>query len=302
MKSYVTLAAICFFFAVHCFAQQSQTQTQSQPAIPSTDIYLAGLKMDAGAIHIEKPVNVTHRKGYDNQPYFLPDGQAFFYTVIGEDEQADSYRYDLKTGASKALFHTKDSEYSPTLTPDGKHISVVRVEADQTQRLWMFPLAGGEPELVLPNVKPVGYHVWVDDHTLVLFILGEPNTLQSADTKTGKTQVIADKIGRCIRNIPKTNKVSFARNTEGKNWNIEEWDPQTNTTKVLTTAVSDEADYAWLPDGSLLMAADSKLLRWDPAKGSGWTEVADFSKDGLHGITRMLVDPAGDRLAIVAEE
>src|SRR4051812_9930298 len=77
---------------------QPQSQTQSQPAAPpSTDIYLADLKLVQGSVTIGKPTNVTHRKGYDNQPFFLPDGQSFFFTVIGEDEQADTYRYDIKT-------------------------------------------------------------------------------------------------------------------------------------------------------------------------------------------------------------
>ena len=97
---------------------------------------------------------------------------------------------------------TPESEYSPTVTPDGAHISVIRVEADGTQRLWRFTLDGGAPELVLAGVKPVGYHAWADDHTLVLFVLGSPATLQLADTSAGDAEILVTGINRSIQRIP----------------------------------------------------------------------------------------------------
>ena len=42
----------------------------------------------------------------------------------------------------RRVTNTPESEYSPTVTPDGAHISVIRVEADGTQRLWRFTLDG----------------------------------------------------------------------------------------------------------------------------------------------------------------
>ena len=73
---------------------------------------------------------------------------------------------------------------------------MVRVEADATQRLWKFPLAGGKPILVLEKIKPVGYQAWIDQNTLALFILGaagKPSTLQIVDVRTEKAEVIAEK-------------------------------------------------------------------------------------------------------------
>jgi hypothetical protein len=58
------------------------------------------------------------------------------------------------------------------------------------------------------NVKPVGYHAWADDHTLALFVLGQPATLQIADTRTGTARVIARDIGRSIQRIPGSTPVS----------------------------------------------------------------------------------------------
>jgi len=69
----------------------------------------------------------------------MPDGHGVLYTSI-RNKQADIYRYDLQSGATTQVTNTAESEYSPTLMPDRKNISVVRVEADgKTQRLWKFP-------------------------------------------------------------------------------------------------------------------------------------------------------------------
>ncbi|MDT7604642.1 MAG: hypothetical protein QOF61_2639, partial [Acidobacteriota bacterium] len=160
----------------------AQTPAQSPP---DTDIFVVELKSEGGKLVFGQPANITRRVGYDNQPSFLPDGQTLLFTSQREGDQTDIYRYDLRTRATTQLTSTPESEYSPTLMPGGKFFSVVRVEADKTQRLWKFPLAGGAASLVLDNVKPVGYHLWLDARTLALFVLGDektkqPNTLQLA--------------------------------------------------------------------------------------------------------------------------
>jgi len=37
-------------------------------------------------------------------------------------------------------------------------VSVVRTEADRSQRLWRFDAQGRNPQIVLTKVKPIGYH------------------------------------------------------------------------------------------------------------------------------------------------
>ena len=173
-------------------------QAAAQP--PATDIYLADLRVADGRVNVGAPLNVTARPGYDNQPYFLPDGRAFLYTSIRADSQADIYRYDLGPATSVRLTTTRESEYSPTPLPDGTGFSVVRVEADSTQRLWAFDWDGTRPRLVLDSIKPVGYHAWGDAHTLALFVLGSPPTLQIADARApGRPgDVVARDIGRSL--------------------------------------------------------------------------------------------------------
>src|SRR5262249_43158459 len=155
------------------------------------------------------------------QPSFLTDGRSILYTAIkddrfyglqAKDRQADVYRYDIRTAATTQITKTPESEYSPTLMPDGKSISVVRVEMDGTQRLWKFPPTSGPPSIILETIKPVGYHCWIDDHTLALFILGSsgtPNTLQIVDVQNEKAGVVAENPGRILRVVPHQNRLSF---------------------------------------------------------------------------------------------
>lgn len=302
MKNYFNACALYLFLLLTCATTaraQTPTPTPAAPP-PATDIYLADLSKQRGQWKVGQPVNITKRAGYDNQPSFLPDGRTLLYTSIRENKQADIYRYNYLDHSETRLTETSESEYSPTLTPDGRYFSVIRVETDGTQRLWKFPLAGGEPKLVLKTIKPVGYHLWTNARTLALFILGQPNTLQLVNAETEKTVVIAENIGRAIQRIPRRSQMSFVQKVSEQDAVIRSFDFKTLGQTTLTPTLQGSEDYAWTPDGSLLMAKDSKLFIRRPAKDSTWQELADFSAAGLKNITRLALSPKGDRLALVA--
>jgi dipeptidyl aminopeptidase/acylaminoacyl peptidase len=279
---------------------------QAAPAVPAgppaTDIYLADLRVAQGRVSLGVPVNVTARPGYDNQPFFLPDGRAFLYTSIREDSQADIYRYDIDQKASVRLTATRESEYSPTPLPDGSGFSVVRVEADSTQRLWAFDLAGSRPRVVLDSIKPVGYHAWGDAHTLVLFVLGSPPTLQIADAgfPTARGEVFAKDIGRSLQRIPGRLSVSFVQRDSVVGPWLEALDVRTRRVTKLVQPPQGADFFAWTPGGIVLAASGTKLYQWDPRRGEAWEEVADLAGAGLTNVTRLAVSPKGDRLAMVA--
>jgi len=279
-------------------AARPQTPTPAPtPAPPSSDIFIIDLKNDR-KLKVGRPLKITSYAGYNNQPSFMPDGQSLLYTSI-KDKQADIYRYDIRSGATTKITNTPESEYSPTLMPDGKSISVVRVEADGTQRLWKFPLAGGEPSLILENTKPVGYHLWIDDHTLALFVLGRPNTLQLVDTRTGKAEFIIDNPGRILRRIPHEDKFSFVHKVSDQEWLVKSFDLKAKAVKTIVKTFPGVEDYAWTRGGLLLMARDAKLFLRQKTDWA-WVEIGDFSNAGLRNITRIAVSPTGDRIALVA--
>jgi hypothetical protein len=276
------------------------TCVQSQTALPATDIYLVDMKMKNGLIELGAPFKVTEWTGYDNQPMFLPDGKILFYTSIRDDGQADIYQYNITEKSTNRMTQTSESEFSPTMIPDAKFFSTIRVEKDSTQRLWKFPLVGGEPSLVLENVKPVGYHAWGDTNIVVMFVLGNPNTLQIADTRTGKAEVVAQNIGRSLHKIPQRQAISFVHKVSENEWLIKQLDLKTRAITSLAKTLLGSEDYAWTPQGMLLMGKETKLYQNDLKTDAEWQEVADFSKAGLKTITRLTLSPTGERLAVVA--
>jgi dipeptidyl aminopeptidase/acylaminoacyl peptidase len=272
----------------------------AQSAPPATDIYLVRLR--AGATISDPPVNLTHRPGYDNQPAFTPDGRAILFTSIHADGQADIYRLDLATRAVTQLTKTPESEYSPTPLPGGTGFSVVRVEMDSTQRLWAFNAHGQAPVLLLPDIAPVGYHVWLDDHTLALFVLGKPNALEIADTQTGKGHAIAHDIGQSLQRVPGGSRFSFLRRDHGV-WFLETADPAVPDGAIQRVAAmpTGAAYVVWVSPTVLLTAAGTEVYRMDRAAGTRWTPIADFREDGLRNLSRLALSPDGEWLAVVAE-
>lgn len=303
MKYFISVLVL--FMAVSLVQAQAQTQTQTQTQTqpdppPSTDIYLLPLKN--GKMVASGLRNITQRKGYDNQPHFLPDSSKLFYTSIGEDHQADIFLYDLGDSAAKRITNTAESEYSPTLTPDGRFFSTVRVEKDGTQRLWKFPLSGGDPVLILEQVRPVGYHAWIDSNTLALFVLGEPATLQLADLRSGQASVIASDIGRSLHKIPGKSAISFVQKLSEQTGTIKEYYPKSKQTRELIPLFPEIEDYAWAPDGALITTKGSSIYRFKPGIDKVWVEQTDLSQAGLKKITRIAVSPDAKWIALVAEE
>lgn len=286
-------------------AVAAQAPAPAQPAPPpGTDIYLLPMPSGPASLAEAVPRPVATAGGYENQPAFDGGGQMILFTAQRDDGQTDAYRFDRIDGSTRALWTTKEGEYSPTPTPDGRAFSVIRVEADGTQRLWRFPRDGGAPSLVLTDIKPVGYHAWVDEDVLGLFVLGQPATLQIARVSTGKAEVAATGIGRSLHRVPGTRKVSFVQRVSDEEYWIEEIDVDTKaiTRLVRTVAGSADRDYAWMPDGrTVLMSAGTSIHRWTRGD-AGWTEVADVARHNLGPVTRLAVSPQGDALAIVVNE
>jgi WD40 repeat protein len=265
---------------------------------PDTDIFVGRIDGAGPTITFSGWENVTRRVGYDNQPSFTPDGNSVLYTAQTEG-QTDIYRHDLGSTTNVRVTSTAESEYSATVMPGGNRFSAIRVEADSTQRLWSFGLDGSAPELVLTDVAPVGYHAWLDDSTLGLFVLGRPATLQIADSRSGEARIAAHNIGRSLHRVPGRTAVSFLHR-DGGVATIRALDPHSGAARDLAVPLPGSQDYAWTPDGVLVMGAGSKLFVFDPLTDTEWREAADLSNAGIEGITRLAVSPDGRHIAVVA--
>jgi len=180
-------------------------------------------------------------------------------------------------------------------------LSRVKAEAVAARAPGELILAA-DTTVVLDSIKPVGYHAWGDAHTLVLFVLGTPPTLQIADARTpgARGEIVAQNIGRSLQGVPGSAAIAFVqRDSVAGNW-IKEVTPQTKVVTPLVRAPDGTDFFTWTPGGIALAARGTKLYQWNPQRGQEWEEVADFAAAGLTNVTRLAVSPIGDRLAIVA--
>ncbi len=277
---------------------------QASPAPPSTDVYLVSLA-DPAKWSASSVSNISASPGYDNQPSFMRDSRSVLFTSNRDGKQSDIYRYWIADRKLTRLTQTPESEYSATVVPAGNAFSVIQVEADTTQRLWQFDLSGRTPQLVLADVKPVGYHAWIDASTVMVFVLGEPATLQRAAPGSPLVEIVTGNIGRSLVAIPNTKAVSFTTRDDQGVWWIRKYDAETRQVTPLVQAPDGaagaaEPHTAWSRDGRLFTASGTRILSWKEGE-TGWTLVGDLAAAPVKNISRLSVSPDGRWLAFVAD-
>ena len=272
------------FILLFCFPLLINAQTAS-------NLWLFQLKNDKKVKFIKK---ITDNSQYDNQPVFI--GNRIFFT--SQDENNTEIKvYDLESGTISKFTNTPESEYSPSPTPDGQFVTTVRVESDGKQRLWNFPIHGGAPILLIPEIEPVGYYTWFNNDYLAMFILGEPNTLQiSKSAFQNSTSSTEDKdIGRSIHSLPNhSDQFSYIKNGSPSTVMIYNQGQKS----VFAQLPENTTDITWTPNNTLLTGVGSTLLFYSPAK-KRWKEFINLQKMNVIDISRMDVSEDGKYLVVV---
>lgn len=80
-------------------------------------------------------------------------------------------------------------------------------------------------------------------------------------------------------------------------------EPDSREITILTPAVagSSDRDTAWMPDGTLLMSAGTRIFAWQQGSPE-WRAVYDVKPHGLGAVSRLAVAPDGRALAFVVAE
>lgn len=268
-------------------------------ALPGNDLWLVSIQNDVAG----EPVKISTGAGYNNQPHFSADGSIIYYTrEVSADEvtvQTDIAAFHTGTSITTMVNNTPESEYSPTPVPGRQALSVIRVEADQKQRLWAIDVTSGEMELLFADAEPVGYHAWINDHEVAMFILGESFTLQIATLGSSVIKLIADNIGRSIRRHPHTGEVLFVdKNHEP--WQIAAFDPETTTVRGIMPLFPDNEDFTIDSKGNYWTGNGSKLYQRSQGDKM-WKLVADFSRSGLRNISRLAIHLESNQIALVSD-
>ena len=279
---------------------------------PDSDVFLVDVDLAGGQVGV--PKNLTSRAGYDNQPAFSADGRAIYY-VADVEGATEVYRYDLGTRSASRVTNTREAEFSPTPLADG--FSAVRVGAPdaeveaytESQALWSYGLDGVPVANVLPGIRRVGYHAWLDAGHVAVVLVGPggepPHALALVDVASGKVTPVAPDVGRSLG--ASGGRLYFVDKRDPVSWVIESVAMGAAAPTRVVEAPPNRAseteemrseDFRVVGDGSLLAAHGTQLLRW--RAGGSWEVLADLPSVG-GAIKRLALSPDGKQLAFVVQ-
>ncbi len=258
--------------------------------LPTSNIYHFTITKVAKSYRIKSPQFLTafNKGGYNNQPSYFSDKVIYFATNYYDEAQTEIAKFDLYDKSLTRITYTEEKEYSPTPTKDSETFSVVRVETDnKTQTLSTYPLDGiGYAKRYMNNTSNIGYHTWLDDETVALFLVEEPDhNLAIAHAVSERRKIILDKIGRCLK-VDKKGQLLFVHKQNKDEWFIKAYNTKTNKSTTIAKTIMGAEDFELLNDGSLLMASKSMLYILPPSANE-WNLLLDMSSYGLDNITRI---------------
>lgn len=265
-----------------------------------SEIYLFDLVIKDGKPVVSNGKNITHHKGYDNQPSFHPSSAIVYYASFNDSGRSDIRYYNYKTEKAGAVTVTNEREYSPTVTPDGKYLSCIIQRDNGAQDLGKYPIGGGEPIILISTLK-VGYHVWLDAVNLLLFVLEDSgrNSLHHYQLETGQDKIIVNSPGRSLHAIPGTKQFSFIHKEHKDSWKIRRYDPAGGTITDIAPTLTGREDITWLSKDLVLSSDGNTLFYLDLKKGTSWEPI---QTSGLKGISRLAFNRKAGKLAVVVAE
>jgi hypothetical protein len=280
-----------------------------------SEIYLFDIKTVNGQVIISNGKNITNHKGYDNQPSFHPSKPIIYYSSFDDSGRSDIKYYNYETNQTSNLTITHEREYSPTVTPDEKFISCIIQRDNGDQDLAKYPIAGGKP-IVLINHLRIGYHSWIDENRLLLFVLDDSvhNSLHYYELDKNADTVIAENIGRSLHKIPGETAMSFVQKITDSQYVIKKFDPNTGVITPVIYTFPNHDFFCWVaihPPGNLkiLLTSDgSKLFYYEinpkeEFKDRKWVPVKiESDAPMLKGLTRLATKFGDSKMTVVVSE
>jgi hypothetical protein len=281
--------------------------TPSVCQLPNTNIYCLDMEKFGEQIDFKNVRFLTgfNIYGYNNQPHWMNNNELQIAVQTPYDtSQTEIYSLSLLNNVLTQVTATRESEYSPTLMPDRRNISCIRTDATQagTQRLWTYPLdRSNSGRDLLTLHQDIGYHCWLSDKKLALFIVGRTGTssLKLVNLDDQSSIQLLSGIGRSMARL-NDGKLAYVQKSTAQTWYIKSLDPVGYGSDVIIQTLPGSEDFTLLPDGTFIMGNGSKLYSYklgNPEKQ--WKEIADLSKFGIFNIRRLTVSRELDKIAIV---
>lgn len=289
--------------------------------LPGTDIRIFTLDWVDGRPVIGAPAGGVVRPGYDNQPFFTPDGSGLLYTAGDETGETDIWRLDLASGETAPVTLTPDeSEYSPRVPPGEAELSYIFQPPGGYAGNAYLANADNSDRHAAEDLAPVGYYLFSGDmRHVVTFALGEPNTLQLIDrmAEPETAMHVADNPGRSLaRNRTGDGAYVTLERADG-GFAVHRLNFATGALRDGFVLPGDGQDFARIlsPASGMFaldgfFAATGGALYYGtvsadaatPALSPAWIEIANLDDLGLVDVNRIAVSPGADRIAFVAAD
>jgi hypothetical protein len=261
--------------------------------LPKSNIYMMDFAQIGDSIFFENPQFMTffNQNGYNNQPSFFSDDLVFLTSNYYDPEKTEIIKLDISKSRLSRVTKTRQSEYSPTLMPNKKDFSCIRTEKDgKDQSLWKYPVDQSDGgQRLLDELSTVGYHCWISEEEVALFLVGDPLKLVIANIVSGSTKYLLNNIGRCLKLSPAGELIIVHKLLDNK-WYLKKYDPLIGTFKIITETLPGKEDFGVLPDGAIIMANGSEIWKFDNSNIiDTWKKMDDLSNLGMKDITRISI-------------
>lgn len=260
-----------------------------------SDVWLFKIEKNKNIQTLTNPLNITNRKGYDNQPSFSNDDKKIFYVSIREDKQADIYYYDLKRKKNIQFTKTLESEYSPSESQHENEISSVIVEKDSSQRIHFLNLLTGSDENKF-EFDSVGYYTFLNKDTVVYYKLTEPHSLRYFIKKTKEDKWLGDYPIRTFKAINRHTLIYGLKDSLKVIFYT--YNFLLHKAKKYAQFNTKNEDITWQAPYGLIKSEAAILFRFDELK-QDWVIFFDLSEFGIKKITRFTFDSKNKYLVIV---
>ncbi len=267
---------------------------------PSTSISLFTFDPDETEV-VSSPKYLTsfNPDGYNNQPAFFEDDILYITSDWEAKGQTDILKLDLKSESLLKVTDSEYSEYSPTPTPDNKGISCIAVPPGQsdnpTQWLWKYPInRENSGSAISYDFENVGYHHWISDHQVAIFLVGDPHSLIIYNTDNGDITEVDKNVGRCFR-MDQLGRLIYVHKAAHNIWYMKTFEVATGKKSIIGETKTGSEDFEVLTDGRMVMGQGSKLFIFGEI--GGWSEIADLNKFKVKNISRLAI--RNNKIAIV---
>lgn len=271
--------------------------------VSGSDIWLVPLSSSNDATTW---VQVTDAPYYHNQPYFSADGTRLYFTGADASGQTDIMQYTIANAETVNLTQSTTSEYSPTPVPAGDGLSGIWVDEDGKQWLRQWDLQG-KPQRNVISVEPIGYHVWLNNNAVLVFVLGQQeqpiHTLQKVQVGSDQGDIIDSNIGASLWQIPQSPTLfSYSARTE-QSHTLKQFNAETSETTALMPLPTEIQYYAWRPDGKVVIPDNSRnTLVVRGLNDDEWSNWIPFQQHCPAGVSRLAFSVQSDYLALVCNQ